>query len=307
MASQDYILSQNTEFREDYTHSANSLFHFMKKQDYLFSALKAKALKPRYCRENIDYLGLSLEEEPFKEMAVLMKCFCDIPLHRVLDDAVVMSVAENSKRTSTSNRNHASIYGEYALAFSKTWGERHDVQPITYLNPNAYYTMNFRDIINQVLSNTIDLPSTVIDNYLLQLAFFKPLRGSMQRNDEVNKHEYVKNFHDEQEWRFVPKEAFLNEEFDPIIAHPLLLSSLGLQTEDPLDLLSKRLSGNSYENLWLKFEFDDVRYILVPDKQSRLDFINFITAMSDADFSSSIEKQVLISKILILEEIRKDW
>ena len=46
---------------EDYVQSANTLFHFMKKEDYLKSILFNKAIIPRYCVENINYLGIKNE------------------------------------------------------------------------------------------------------------------------------------------------------------------------------------------------------------------------------------------------------
>lgn len=72
------IMQQNAvsvEF-EDYSQSANTLFHFVKEPTYLKDILTEKALKPRYCREDIRYLNLKSWEDILK----LQKCFCDIPL-----------------------------------------------------------------------------------------------------------------------------------------------------------------------------------------------------------------------------------
>lgn len=44
---------------EDYVHSANSLFHFVTKSQYLFDDLKRKALCPRYCNEDVGYLNIN--------------------------------------------------------------------------------------------------------------------------------------------------------------------------------------------------------------------------------------------------------
>ena len=68
---------------EDYYQSANSLFHFMKEADYLHTALSQKALIPRYCREDIRFLQININNITFSEIAVLQKCFCDIPLHNI--------------------------------------------------------------------------------------------------------------------------------------------------------------------------------------------------------------------------------
>mgnify|MGYP000076990823 FL=1 len=45
---------------DDYAQSANTLFHFMKKQEYLNSILRRRAIIPRYCVETIDYLSIKI-------------------------------------------------------------------------------------------------------------------------------------------------------------------------------------------------------------------------------------------------------
>lgn len=68
---------------DDYAQSANTLFHFMSKGEYLHSLLTNKAIVPRYCMEDIKYLNICNDEISFKEVAILQKCFCDIPFHKL--------------------------------------------------------------------------------------------------------------------------------------------------------------------------------------------------------------------------------
>lgn len=68
---------------DDYVQSANSLFHFMKEADYLKDALGRSALVPRYCVETIDYLGIKSRGKLYDKIAVLQKCFCDLPFHQM--------------------------------------------------------------------------------------------------------------------------------------------------------------------------------------------------------------------------------
>ena len=67
----------------DYVQSANTLFHFMKQFGYLRTILSKRAIVPRYCIETMDYLHIKCGENDFSEVAVLQKCFCDIPLHKL--------------------------------------------------------------------------------------------------------------------------------------------------------------------------------------------------------------------------------
>lgn len=66
---------------DDYAQSANTLFHFMKKQEYLNSILRRGAIIPRYCVETIDYLSIQNGTHLFNEVAILQKCFCDITMN----------------------------------------------------------------------------------------------------------------------------------------------------------------------------------------------------------------------------------
>lgn len=55
-----YTILEATKASESYkppVQSADTLFHFVKKLDYLLPAIEREALVPRYCVENIEYLG----------------------------------------------------------------------------------------------------------------------------------------------------------------------------------------------------------------------------------------------------------
>ena len=58
---------------DDYAQSANSLFHFMKKGDYLNDILRRKALVPRYCFETVEYLDIHNDNHRFNDVAILQK------------------------------------------------------------------------------------------------------------------------------------------------------------------------------------------------------------------------------------------
>jgi hypothetical protein len=283
---------------EDYTHSSNSLFHFMKKSEYLVSALCKKALSPRYCIENIEYLGIERNGKPFTQMAVLLKCFCDIPLHKITNR---YEHGSPSIRQADTESSHITLYGEFALAFSKAWGEQNNLIPVHYLNSEAAYSNLFVCAINEALSGETNLTENVENSYLTQLAYLKPLRGKMERMTEEGKQLIDQNFYDEQEWRFIPPQSFDENEFPFIIANPHLLNSGSLL------LCSNRLESSANHQYWLKFEYDDLRYIIVPDRTARIELIDAIMGLDESKMNGQLAKLLLISKILVLAEIRKDW
>ena len=75
--------------------------------------------------------------------------------------------------------------------------------------------------------------------------------------------------------------------------------------------ISKGLEHDRYRKLWLDFSYDDIRYIIVPDIHTRIEIIKMITELPDRCFENQddipMQKNILISKILVLAEIRKDW
>ncbi len=300
---------------DDYAQSANTLFHFMKKFEYLEEILEKKALIPRYCKEDLQYLNIG--GSSFAEAFVLQKCFCDIPFHKLTENFQLQaigdhyqSLSEDEKIKVPSKYTHTDFYGEYAIAFSKGWGEKNNLQPIHYLNEYSNHTKDISNLINQILDMD-DVLDVYADDLLNRLCFVKPLRGIMKRKFKRNNGidveiDFQKNFHDEQEWRYVPSiDIAVALQKDTVIANPYMLH----MNEEGMDI-NTGLSDEKCSSLWLKYSYDDIRYIIVPNGNARVDIINVIMSIPDDKFSNgsdiAIQKYVLISKILVLEEIRKD-
>lgn len=307
------------EASEDYAQSANTLFHFMKKPNYLKDILIRKAIVPRYCLENVDYLNICNNGHLFREIYVMQKCFCDIPFHQLTATFELRGVGENyeklseqEKREYSFNNSHTDFYGEYAIAFSKKWGEKHNLHPIQYLNEASEYTQEFSELIKVVLGEE-NIPDLYPNDILQRLSFAKPLRGIMSRKiktkDRELEVEFYKNFHDEQEWRYVPASIELRKvDKEAVIANPKLINWMKQRANVDVN---DELVEEGYSNLWLKYNYEDVRYIIVPDATARLEVIDTIRSIGNDNFNDIIDvetqKYVLISKILVLNEIRKDW
>lgn len=302
---------------DDYAHSANTLFHFVKEMDYLKNILVNMAIVPRYCIEDIDYLNLEIGNKKINKIAVLQKCFCDIPIHKIKTRCFLKGNGEMFEALSTDekyqverNCAHTDFYGEYAIAFSKKWGEKNNLQPIQYLNPQSLLAKSFVTVFNNVIELD-DLLDEISDYINQKLAFIKPLRGTMQRQFSKGSLEttieFFKNFHDEQEWRYVPK----IEELEKLSLDNIISNTNWIGQHLYLKEINKGLESNKYEDIWLKYRYEEIRYIIVPDMEARAKIINIILDIDNAKFenkdSSYIQKQILISKILVLEEIRRDW
>ncbi len=153
--------------------SANTLFHFVKKLDYLITSIKEAALFPRYYPEDIDYLEVKMNQ-----VAYPMVCFCDINFHKLHD--------------------HILFYGGYGIAFSKDWGLEKGIQPINYINPKSSLRYDFEKAFALALED--EREDAISDYILTHMTYIKPIEGTMIRNEK----QILKNFTDECEWRFVP-------------------------------------------------------------------------------------------------------
>lgn len=300
---------------DDYAQSANTLFHFMKELVFLKNILFHRAIVPRYCIETIGYLNLHNGKRIIEEIAVLQKCFCDIPFHKLADKLTLSGIGKEFEELSDEekfkleNRNtHFDYYGNYAIAFSKRWGEENNLQPIHYLNIESQYTKDFSALFEKVI-NDENVSDEYVCDVLNRLSFIKPLRGIMKRTITKENAEDVivkiyKNFHDEREWRYVPDIWQLKlVQMESIIVNPGIIRLI--------HEINRSIEESKYETLWLKFNYNDIKYIIVPDSKSRVELIEYISQLPEACFDEEenivMQKSILISKLLVLEDIRRDW
>lgn len=159
--------------------SANTLFRFFEKSDFLFETIEKQAMIPRYYSENIKYLNIGM-----RQIAYPMICFCDITVHRLEE--------------------HINLYGKYGIAFSKYWGIEKGIQPLQYVNKHSILCQDFSEAFNYSLQREQEDPAK---NFLLtQMFYMKPIDGTMPRHGE----NITKNFTDECEWRYIPNVGIID-------------------------------------------------------------------------------------------------
>lgn len=329
MDKNDVFFEVNNLESEDYIQSANTLFHFMKDFRFLKMALQNKALGARFCVEDISYLNLNLDGNPTKKIAVLVKCFCDIPLTMAVKPSKVRveesSVKEVQAKTghsisSVEEMSHTDFYGSFGIAFSKKWCKDKNIQPVHYLEPTSYYTQQLGSYIQGQIDQD-SISDLDFEDAFLRLSYIKPLRGTMSRNkeflskDKKNKDKtikqdikifYQKNFHNEKEWRFVPKMKDIQTVFPE--EYPVILND---ETASMIDIDEKYANHRSnalaaQKVCSLLFEYEDIRYLIVPGATERRDLIKFIDSLSFNGEHPQDDKYLLCSKIITLDEVRKD-
>ena len=195
---------------------------------------------------------------------------------------------------------HTKLYGAYGIAFSKKWCYENGLQPVLYVNEKSEYLMQLKKLYAHIMSKDDDVDIEFIEDLLRQFSYLKPLNGIMGRACDGANVEFRKNFHDEKEWRFIPADESLKK---------CLVGKISFKQaviENYVNI-SNNLEAPSYEQLWLKFTYDDVKYIIVPHRMSREHIIKYILNMPKEKFSDKFERMMLISKIQVLEDIGKDW
>ncbi len=250
---------------------ADTLFTFTTELKHLISYIKSSALYPRYCEEDIKYLGI----KDLNKIFIPMKCFCDINLHRI--------------------KCHLDWYGNYGLAFPKVWGMGKGIQPVQYINPASKLCEDFSEVFNMIMkddsSTNSRLEKSLKDYLLHEMMYYKPYEGEM-RNRKTNRSE-MKCFTDECEWRYIPK---LEGTDFPQIYYDTDIINAGIikDVSDSLAYLDSAL---------LNFSYSDLKYIII---ESASDFYELTSVINQLDITDR-EKMELVSKIIIWEKAKGDF
>ncbi|MFS8213855.1 abortive infection system antitoxin AbiGi family protein [Paenibacillus polymyxa] len=134
-----------------YRQSANVLFNFMPKLDYLKDKLRYKAMIPRYYEESVEYLDL----EVIKKIAFPMVCFCDIHLNKLTYHM--------------GDRNSHDGYGRYGIGMNKDWGITGGIKPISYMNDSSALLSDYKGAFTQALEqNNEGKGDEIIHNFMFR-------------------------------------------------------------------------------------------------------------------------------------------
>lgn len=250
--------------------SPDTLFRFMRKFEYLKSIIENKCLFSRYFNENVKYLNLV----GIESLTYPMTCFCDINLHRI--------------------KQHIGDYGEYGIAFSKKWAMDNKIQPVQYINPNSDLRIDITSAFNSFLALEKKLPDdNIAANFFLRyLMFIKPYSGKIIVDDK----EKDKCFEDESEWRFVP-EIPSTSSFKQIYTNDEMVNLF--------DVLNEALT--TIDSIKLNFEYSDIKYIILEKKSDLTDFIIFLNELVHSKKLELTDKEILLTKIIILNEQLEDF
>lgn len=273
--------------------SANTLFNFMKKFEYLKMILDKK-FHPRFYKEDL---------RPFFKLPVFiaMKCFCDIPLSLVTE--------------------HTNTYGKYAIGLSKEWGKAQGLSPITYYNESSPfieaiiegYNANVK-LMNSTSSDEIERSSILgkaKSSYQQTFLNYKPINGRMWRDNDWKRDI---NFYNEREWRYIPPRFVIQENNDIsegeiscknyyttkdlyILSSQIDKYKHSIKRKRKLEIESQELEKlNKFiaKEISIHFDYSDINFIIVQSDEEVIELCEYIDKLKENNNNANILKTKII-------------
>lgn len=210
---------------------------------------------------------INTTDKTFKA-AIPMVSFCDIPLSEI--------------------KNHIQNYGSYGIGLQKEWGINNKLNPVLYIEKESILGVNYFKVYADTFSGKQIGALTDTEAALLDICrYMKNYQDNLIRNGNT-----IENyrFSDEREWRYVPPRE---------VAKMLYLSKY-YDTND-----KKRNANLQIKDLRLKFEPNDIKYIIVNDEKDISEIISLLRNTKSKYVYEDVER--LMTRIITTEQILSDF
>ena len=257
---------------------SETLFHICNNLETVKSILSDKAFKPSFTREVVNVNDVNT---PY--YWVPMVSFCDFKIYEL--DL------------------HFQKYGHFGIGLSKDWGISKRLNPVIYLSQDCIIFGEIRkaiigiyDVHNNLAethhNNKCEILYNSLQGHLQTIlkiyGYTKNYQGDLERDGKITRNF---RFADDKEWRYVPEIDDVHASFRGCdLVNPTTKQKKAKKAE-----LNKAIN----ENHWLKFEYSDIKFIVVSNNDESTQLIEFIQNL----FIEQKNKLFLISKILIIEDI----
>ena len=285
--------------------NATSLFHYTNTFENLTGILR-KGFLPNYCREvmpNGNILGIP------------MVSFCDIPLTRAGE--------------------HRSRYGKFAVGLGEKWGTMQDLNPILYIK-SAHLKSSMQSLVLS-MENSRMLRHEKIEELRHDPKYKDIFVGF---SDALNSSELLKLIDEKDRHLF----SFIGESVDVSTLHQMQgYMKLHSFTDDKGRVIYNYddrewryiVSGSSEKERWLRgeneynnwrgktdkpkprstfaplrFTAHDVQYILVEKESESLkliDAVNRMKTIGGNEVADDSDRQLLLTKVLSVERLSRDF
>lgn len=266
--------------------SADTLFHFTGKKEYLLNIL-ANGFYPRACMENLEFAYEEKYRNSFAptEVAIPMVCFCDTPLSQI--------------------GTHVKEFGRYAIGMSKEWGRSAGINPVMYELPDSNPIKLLRSLLDKSIRYMIgqyfepegDNISKIGEEiqYFLN-CFLKPYEGNKWNNESNEFDGKLVKFYDEREWRYVPglKELKVKNIKPFLRKNDFLINDIKQEYNRQLQIFK------------LGFRPEELKYIIVNTESEVLEIAKAVLQIKDRLGYTEDDKKLLLTKIISIEKIMND-
>jgi hypothetical protein len=252
--------------------SANTLFHFTNSNS-LKNILASQGLFPQYSDEHFE--DILPENSIYRVTYIPLISFCDLTIIQLSRDSV-----------------HTQVFGDYGIGLTKKWGIERKVSPVIYVHKNSQPSNQLYNLIKlfRKYDKTHEAEETIstarrelVDSF----KFIKPYQGRWQKGKIIEEGENDIVYYNEREWRYCP-----------LLSQYKVLSGVKISNKKEKDVLNKSL-----KNKMVKFNVDDIKYIIIKKKNEIEEFVTVIDKMK----LNQKQKNELITKIITFEEINEDY
>lgn len=198
---------------------------------------------------------------------VPMVSFCDIPLSEIKD--------------------HIGKYGNYGIGLTKDWAVRMGLNPVLYIEPRSHIASSIGKAFELYgLTEGQGTPSESQYAIAELIRYMKNYQGKLVRKNSTNGNY---RFSDEREWRYAPPHDS---------SYEMLIGKEEYDAE-------KERHDKSIEHLRLRFEPNDIKYIIIRDDDEIAEFVNHLRQKKGNCYSyHDIER--LTTRLLTTEQIISD-
>jgi hypothetical protein len=195
--------------------------------------------------------------------------FCDIPLSEI--------------------KKHMESYGSYGIGLTKEWAQRNQLNPVLYIEKNShlansYYTSINEHIIARLSGGGLSDGQKALADVI---RYFKHYQGPLVRKGSVIE---SYRFSDEREWRYVP---------------PYQTECLMIVNDDSYQLEKEHIDSK-IQSLRLKFEPNDIKYIIISCDSEIPEFLTILREAKGPKFTYA-DVDRLTTRILTAEQINTDF
>lgn len=193
-------------------------------------------------------------------------------------------------------KDHMSKYQGYGIGLSKSWANKRGLNPVFYVNKHCAFTSNFITAVEHFHShlesiNDLDQFNAAASAYMDILNTYRYIKNyehDLVRKGKTTIPNY--RFADEREWRYVPPLSATKRPFVPL---------------DKIESdVQKRGLNESISHLRLKFQPEDIRYLIIERDEERMELIAHLES-AKSRFSDATRRR-LASRILTADQIRRD-